>query len=57
VAIYVDPDDPESIREGIEDLLAEGRDAPTRARLRARAALFSWERCAEAHEALYRELD
>jgi len=57
VAVYVDPDDPESIREGIEDLLAVGRDAPMRARLRARAALFSWERCAEAHEALYRELD
>jgi glycosyltransferase involved in cell wall biosynthesis len=57
VAIYVDPEDAESIRDGIEDCLATGRDEPTRARLRAQAALFSWERCAEAHEALYRELD
>lgn len=56
-AIYVDPGDPESIREGIEDLLAMGRDAALGARLRAQAARFSWERCAEAHEALYRELD
>jgi glycosyltransferase involved in cell wall biosynthesis len=57
VAIYVDPGDPESIRDGIEECLATGRDEPMRARLRAQAALFSWDRCAEAHEALYRELD
>jgi glycosyltransferase involved in cell wall biosynthesis len=57
VAIYVDPGDPESIREGIEDFLAMGRETAQIARLHAQAALFSWERCAEAHEALYRELD
>jgi glycosyltransferase involved in cell wall biosynthesis len=57
VAIYVHPGDPESIRDGIEECLATGRDEPMRARLRARAALFSWDRCAEAHDALYRELD
>jgi glycosyltransferase involved in cell wall biosynthesis len=56
-AIYVDPGDPESIRDGIEECLATGKGEPRRARLRARAALFSWDRCAEAHEALYRELD
>jgi glycosyltransferase involved in cell wall biosynthesis len=56
-AVYVDPGDPESIRGGIEDCLATGRDEALRVRLRARAALFSWDRCAEAHEALYRELD
>jgi glycosyltransferase involved in cell wall biosynthesis len=56
-AIYVDPVVPESIREGIEHCLAAGQDSATRERLEARAALFSWEGCARAHEALYRELD
>jgi len=56
-ASYVDPTDPESIRAGIERSLALGRDQAMRARLRDRAAHFSWERCAEAHDALYRELD
>jgi glycosyltransferase involved in cell wall biosynthesis len=56
-AVYVDPGDPESIRAGVERCLAAGRDASLEARLRARAARFSWDRCAEAHEALYRELD
>ena len=56
-AIYVDPTDRESIRDGIERCLAQGRDETQTARLRARAAHFSWDRCAEAHEALYRELD
>ncbi len=56
-AIYVDPIDPESIRAGIDRCFALGRDSTARAKLRERAAHFSWERCAEAHEALYRELD
>jgi glycosyltransferase involved in cell wall biosynthesis len=56
-AIYVDPGDRESIRMGVERCLAAGRDAEMETRLRARAARFSWDRCAEAHEALYRELD
>ena len=57
VAIYVDPGDPESIRAGIERCFAVGRDAALTARLEARAAQFSWDRCSEEHEALYRELD
>ncbi len=56
-AIYVDPVVPESIREGIERCLAAGQDEETRGRLVARAALFSWDACAEKHEAVYRELD
>jgi glycosyltransferase involved in cell wall biosynthesis len=56
-ATYVDPTDTDSIRTGLEQVLALGRDDALRARLRNRAAVFSWERCAEAHEALYRELD
>ena len=56
-AIYVDPADIESIRAGIERCLATGRDEGLETRLHARAARFSWDRCAEAHEALYRELD
>jgi len=56
-AIYVDPTEPESIRAGIERCLSLGRDGALRALLKARAALFSWDACAEAHEALYRELD
>lgn len=56
-AIYVDPADPESIRAGIERCFALGRDSAAVAKLHERAAHFSWERCAEAHETLYRELD
>ena len=56
-AIYVEPTDPESIRAGIERCLDLERDDAMRERLRARAALFSWDACAAAHEALYRELD
>ena len=47
----------ESIRAGIERCLDLERDDPTRERLTSRAALFSWDSCASAHEALYRELD
>jgi len=56
-AIYVEPADPESIRAGVERCLAEGRGGASGERLKARAALFSWDTCASAHEALYRELD
>ncbi len=56
-ATYVDPEDPESIRAGIERCLATGRDEVLRNVLRTQAARFSWDLCAEAHEALYRELD
>jgi glycosyltransferase involved in cell wall biosynthesis len=56
-AIYVEPTDQESIRAGIERCLDLERDEAMRERLRARAALFSWDACAAAHEALYREMD
>jgi glycosyltransferase involved in cell wall biosynthesis len=56
-AIYVDPTDTASIAEGIERCLSEGRNPTMTERLWARAALFSWEKCAAAHETVYRELD
>jgi len=56
-AFYVDPADSESIRAGVERCLATDREPALEARLRERAARFSWDRSAEAHEALYRELD
>ncbi|HEY2924349.1 MAG TPA: glycosyltransferase family 1 protein [Candidatus Eisenbacteria bacterium] len=57
VAIYVEPTDRESLRVGIERCLAVGRDGVLGERLKARAARFSWDACAAAHEALYREFD
>jgi glycosyltransferase involved in cell wall biosynthesis len=57
VAIYVEPTDRESIRAGIERCLAVGRDGSMGEGLRARAALFSWDACATAHETIYREFD
>jgi len=56
-AILVDPLDRESLAAGIERCLAEGRTPGRTASMRARAAAFSWSRCASAHEALYREMD
>jgi glycosyltransferase involved in cell wall biosynthesis len=55
--IEVEPGDAESIREGIRRCLAEGRSPGRTDGMRARAARFSWDRCARAHEALYGELD
>jgi glycosyltransferase involved in cell wall biosynthesis len=53
----VDPADPDRLRAAIERCLAAGRE-PQRARaLREQAARFSWDACAAAHEALYRELE
>jgi glycosyltransferase involved in cell wall biosynthesis len=53
-ALLFDPADPAAIRAAIERLLA---DAPLRERLRAaglaRAAQFSWERCARETAAVY----
>jgi len=57
VPIYIDPEDPESIRSGIERCLEAGRGLAEERGSRARAALFSWDRCAAAHEAVYEELD
>ena len=56
-AVYVNPDDVESIRAGIEQVWRARRDPSLVERLKARASHFSWDRCAEAHEAVYRELD
>jgi glycosyltransferase involved in cell wall biosynthesis len=56
-AILVDPEDRGSIAAGIERCLAEGRTAARTAAMRARAAAFTWSRCAAEHEALYRELE
>ena len=49
-----DPDSPEELAAAVADVL----DAPEewRARGLARAAAFTWERCARDHEAVYREL-
>jgi len=49
-----DPTDIDAIAAAIDDLTAEGepRDARIRAGL-ARASLFSWERCADAHIRVY----
>jgi glycosyltransferase involved in cell wall biosynthesis len=50
-AAYFDPLDPESIAAGIEEALRRGGAAgPTR------AAGFTWDACARAHDEVYREL-
>lgn len=56
-AIYADPDDTESLRDGLARAIGAGRAAADVAARRAQAARFSWRSCAEAHEALYAELD
>jgi glycosyltransferase involved in cell wall biosynthesis len=56
-AIYVSPAAPDSIRAGIADCLAHGRDPERTRALRSRAAAFSWEACAAGVEAVYGELD
>jgi glycosyltransferase involved in cell wall biosynthesis len=48
------PGEPQEIAAALEDVLAD--PAPWRARGLARAATFTWERSARAHEAVYREL-
>lgn len=55
--IEVDPENPDSLAAGIERCLAEGRNPQRAEAARARAATFTWERCAAAHETLYGELD
>ena len=57
VAIYVDPSDVESIAAGLEQVLAVGRTAERSRSLADQVARFSWDDCAAAHEALYRELE
>jgi glycosyltransferase involved in cell wall biosynthesis len=50
-AVYFDPLDPESIADGIRRVL----DSPPSGG-EAQAALYSWERCAREHDAVYAEL-
>ncbi len=53
-ARFFDPLQPQAIAEAVAELLAD--PAPWVERGLARAAGFSWERSAAAHEAVYREL-
>ena len=56
-ALLIDPDDELALRAAIARVIAQGRDPEAAARRRARAARFTWDDCAAAHEALYSELD
>jgi glycosyltransferase involved in cell wall biosynthesis len=56
-AIYVTCTDRDAIGTGLSTALASPREPAAIARRRARAATFSWQRCARCHEAVYRELD
>ena len=49
-----DPESPQAIAEAVQDVLAAPEE--WRARGLARAAGFTWEACARAHEDVYREL-
>jgi glycosyltransferase involved in cell wall biosynthesis len=53
-ARYFSPEDPEEIAGVVADVLDD--PAPWVERGLARAAEFKWERAAEQHEAVYREL-
>jgi glycosyltransferase involved in cell wall biosynthesis len=53
-ARYFSPDDPQEIAAAVEDVLAD--PATWAARGLERAAGFTWERSAAAHEGVYREL-
>jgi glycosyltransferase involved in cell wall biosynthesis len=50
-AVYFDPNDVEAIAQGIRDVL----DRPPPGGVE-RAALFTWDACARAHDVVYREL-
>jgi len=56
-AILADPESRESLAAAIDRCLDEGRAFGRADALRARAAQFSWDRCAREHERLYEELD
>ena len=53
-ACYFDPDEPDEIAAAVEDVLADPAAWSTRGI--ERAAGFTWERSATAHEDVYREL-
>jgi glycosyltransferase involved in cell wall biosynthesis len=56
-ALLVDPEDRDCIRAAIARCLVAGREPLAAAARRARAARFSWDASAAAHEALYREFE
>jgi glycosyltransferase involved in cell wall biosynthesis len=51
---YFDPTSAEAIAEAVEDVLDDSAHWAEQG-IR-RAASFTWERCAQEHEAVYREL-
>jgi glycosyltransferase involved in cell wall biosynthesis len=53
-ARFFDPEDPLAIASAVEDVLADSESWSARGI--ARAAEFTWERSAAAHESVYREL-
>ena len=53
-ARYFDPEDPQAIADAVVAVLTD--PAPWVERGLVRAAGFTWERSAQAHEAVYREL-
>ena len=56
-AIYIEPGDIESLRDGIRRCLAAGRTTAGGAARRAQAARFSWDACAAGVDAVYAELE
>jgi len=54
---YADPRDQDSMSEAIARCLEEDRSPAAAEARQARAAVFSWDACAEGVEAVYRELD
>ena len=56
-AFYVEPEDTDSIRDGIRHCLDAGRTPDLVAARQAQAARFSWDACAAGLEAVYGELD
>ena len=53
-ARYFDPDDPDEMADAVLEVLTDPE--PWRERGLRRAALFTWEHTARAHEDVYREL-
>ena len=50
-AVYLEPDDPESIAAGVREAIARGGASGPQ-----RAARFTWDETARRHDAVYREL-
>jgi glycosyltransferase involved in cell wall biosynthesis len=56
-AVYVEPGSVDSIRAGIEKVLSDGRSPERIARMRARAAMFTWTECARRTNEVYCSLE